>query len=137
MEERSALRGSETQEKPFEPHPKVWSARRIGTAGVLAAMVLTLGSCGRQVTGLNTPAGAGLAPIGDTIIRFETVGPIDTTNYSYLIVFNTTGDGNEPYALGMNSNYTDWSFALEIGGNTGYVSQPGFIEYYSDPTTAR
>jgi hypothetical protein len=109
--------------------------RRLGTAVVCAAMVMMLGSCGKQVTGLNTPTSGELVQPGWTLIRFETTGPLDPSNYAYLIVFNTTGDGNEPYALGYNSNYTDWSYAFEIGGNTGYVNQPGFIQYYQNPST--
>jgi hypothetical protein len=97
-------------------------------------MVMALGSCGRQVTGLNTTT-TNLVQPGWTLIRFETAGPIDPSNYEYLIVFNTTGDGNEPYALGYNSNYTDWSYAFQVGGQQGYVSQPGFIQYYQNPTT--
>jgi hypothetical protein len=111
--------------------------RRRPSAFALGAAILALvAGCGRQVTGLNTPGGGGLVQPGETLIRFETVGPLDPTNYTYLIVFNTTGDGNEPYALGPNSNYKDWSYAFQVGGNTGYVSQPRFIEYYQDPTTA-
>lgn len=109
--------------------------RRLGTAVVLAAIVMLLGSCGHQVTGLNVPANAGIVSSGQTLIRFETVGAIDPSNYTYLIVFNTTGDGHEPYALGYNSNYTDWSYAFQFGGGAGYVSSPGFIQYYQDPST--
>jgi hypothetical protein len=111
------------------------NVRRLGTAVVLAAMVMLLGSCGHQVTGLNAPANAGIVAPGQTLIRFETVGPIDPSNFTYLMVFNTTGDGNEPYALGYNSNYTDWSYAFQLGGGAGFVSSPAFIQYFQDPST--
>lgn len=111
---------------------EVSKVRRLRAAVVVAAMMI-LSGCGHQVTGLNAPNG-GLVPSGQTLIRFETAGPIDTTNFSYLIIFNTTGDGNAPVAQGYNSNYLDWSFGFLLGGGSNVLNAPTFIQYYQDPT---
>ena len=66
--------------------------RRLVTAVVVAAMI-SLSGCGRQVTGLDLPSGGAILPVGRTAIRFETAGPLDFQNLTYLIVFNTSGNG--------------------------------------------
>lgn len=113
------------------------NVRRLGTAVVLAAMmaVLNLG-CGRQVTGLNEPGGGGIVPSGQTEVYFETNGQPDFQNYTYLIVFNTSGNNNEPVALGYNSNYKDYSFAIAIGGGSNYAAQPQLLQFYQNPQTS-
>lgn len=117
--------------------------RRLATAVVLAAMMaLSVSGCGRQVTGLNAPNG-GVVPPGQMLIRFETAGPLDFSHYTYLIVFNTQGTNREPYALGNNSNYTDWSFALQVGGSNpglaggiSYAGTPILYQIYQNPQTS-
>ncbi len=48
-------------------------------------------------------------------IRFRTLGSLNFTNLYYVIVFNTSGNGQEPYAATFQS-YTNYSFALVFGG---------------------
>jgi hypothetical protein len=48
-------------------------------------------------------------------IRFRTLGPLNFTNLYYVVVFNTSGNGQEPYAATFES-YTNYSFALVFGG---------------------
>jgi len=73
-----------------------------------------------------------VVPSGYTQIQFETQAQPDFTNYKYLIVLNANGDGHAPYALGYNSNYTDWSFAFFFGGGAGLASAPIIYQYFSD-----
>ncbi|GAC1573949.1 MAG: hypothetical protein NVS3B7_05630 [Candidatus Elarobacter sp.] len=94
---------------------------------------MVLSGCGRQVTGLNAPS-AGVIPAGQTLIRFETAAQPDYDNVRYLIVINTQGNQNEPYALGYNSNYTNWSMVFIIGGGAGFAQAPQLRQIYQDPT---
>ena len=97
-------------------------------------MVL-LSGCGRQVTGLNV-ATTGTVPTGQTLIRFETAGPLDFQNLSYLIVFNTTGSGNQPYAQGYtNTDYKGWSAYFLVGGGANFANAPGLVQIYQDPAS--
>jgi hypothetical protein len=99
-------------------------------------MTVLNGGCGRQVTGLDQPGGGGIVPPGQTQIYFETNAQPDFQNFTYLIVFNTTGNNNEPVALGYNSNYKDYSFAIQIGGGANYVTQPLLIQFYQNPQSS-
>jgi len=105
--------------------------RRLREA-VLVAVMIVLSGCGHQVTGLNSPNGGSVVPSGYTEIQFETNAQPDFANYKYLIVLNTNGDGHAPYALGYNSNYTDWSFAFFFGGGQGVASAPIIYQYFTD-----
>jgi len=66
-------------------------------------------------------------------IKFRTANPMDFTNVRYAIIFNTSGNGQEPYANGYLSGYANYSFGMFVGGaNTSvspqvfaYVQQPG------------
>ncbi|MGD1066045.1 MAG: hypothetical protein ABR975_04450 [Vulcanimicrobiaceae bacterium] len=97
--------------------------RSFVTAAAAALLVLALPACGRQVTGLGETQG--LVPAGKMQVVFGTEAPINTGLYSYLIVFNTSGNLNEPYALGSNSNYEDWSFVIQVGGTDPFGAQGG------------
>ncbi len=113
------------------------NVRRLGTAVVLAAMMAVLsGGCGRQVTGLNEANGGGVIPAGQTEVYFETNAQPDFQNFTYLIVFNTQGNNNEPVALGYNSNYKDYSFAIAVGGGYNYAAQPVLLQFYQNPQTS-
>jgi hypothetical protein len=97
--------------------------------------VLSVG-CGRQVTGVGENGSGGVIPAGQTEVYFETNGQPDFQNYEYLIVFNTSGNDNEPVALGYNSNYKDYSFAIAVGGGAGYAAQPQLLQFYQNPQTS-
>ncbi|HEX3550341.1 MAG TPA: hypothetical protein VHT53_08200 [Candidatus Elarobacter sp.] len=94
--------------------------------------MMLLPACGRQVTGLDLPNGA-IVPIGQTLIRFETAGPLDFQNVSYLIVFNTSGNGQQPYAQGYNSDFKNWSAYFLVGGGSTYANFPGLEQVYQNP----
>jgi len=110
--------------------------RRLVTAVVVAAM-LTLSGCGRQVTGLNQPTlGGGIVPVGQTLILFETAGQLDFQNVTYLIVFNTTGNNEQPYAQGyQNSDFKNWSYFFIVGGGSGVARAPLLYQIYQDPVS--
>ena len=109
--------------------------RRLVTAVVVAAM-MSLSGCGRQVTGLNLPqGGAGIVPVGQTLIRFETAGPLDFQNLTYLIVFNTSGNGLQPYSQGYNTDFRNWSAFFIVGGGAGFANAPSLLQVYQDPSS--
>jgi hypothetical protein len=109
--------------------------RRLVTAVVVAAM-LALSGCGRQVTGLNQPNNGGIVPVGQTLIRFETAGQLNFQNVTYLIVFNTTGNNEQPYAQGyQNSDFKNWSAYFIVGGGQGFASFPGLYQIFQDPAS--
>jgi hypothetical protein len=77
--------------------------------------------------------GNGVVQSGQTLIRFETAGQLDFQNVSYLIVFNTSGNGQQPFAQGPNTNYTNWSVYFIIGGGAGFANSPGLEQVYLNP----
>jgi hypothetical protein len=99
---------------------------------VVAAMLIISG-CGRQVTGLDAPNANALLPEGQTLIRFDTKGPLDFANVAYLIVFNTSGNDQQPTAQGYNSDFKNWSYFFIIGGASGVASAPQLFQIYQDP----
>ncbi len=106
--------------------------RWLGIAIAVAATILA--ACGRQLTGLSAP-GAGLIQSGHMLIRFRVAGPLDFTNVQYFILFNTNGNGREPYPSGLLSGLTNYSFALVVGGSPS-LSQPLLFQYYLAPGAA-
>jgi hypothetical protein len=105
--------------------------RWLGSAVFIVATVL--GACGRQVTGLGA-LNAGSIQSGHMLIRFRVAGPLDFTNVQYLMVFNTSGNGVEPYPQANLTGYLNYSFALVVGGNQ-YTSEPLLFQYYLAPGT--
>ena len=95
--------------------------RRAVMAVVVAAMMMLPG-CGRQVTGLN-------------VIRFETAGQLDFQNVSYLMVFNTSGNGQQPYAQGFNTDFKNWSVYFIVGGGTNFANAPGLEQVFTNPAS--
>jgi len=54
---------------------------------------------------------------------------MDFTRYRYAIVFNTTGNGQEPYANTFLTSFLNDSFAWIVGGQGGIVS-PTLEQFY-------
>jgi hypothetical protein len=106
--------------------------RWLGFGIVIVATVL--GACGRQITGLNAP-GAGSIQSGHMLIRYRVAGPLDFTNVRYLIVFDTSGSGLEPYPAALLSGFANFSFVFIIGGNA-QTSAPLLYQYYLAPGSA-
>lgn len=97
--------------------------------------MMVISGCGRQVTGLNAPTGGGIVQPGTTLIRFELAGGLDFANVQYLIVFNTTGNGQQPTAQGYNSDFKNWSYFFIVGGSAGVASSPVLRQVYQDPSS--
>jgi hypothetical protein len=55
-------------------------------------------------------------------IRFRTLGTLDFVNLRYIVVFNTSGNGQPVLATSINS-FANYSFELIFGGtNVGGAS---------------
>jgi hypothetical protein len=65
-------------------------------------------------------------------VKFTTAAPMDFTNVQYVIMFNTSTQGGEPYANGFLNNFANYSFAIVVGGN-GTLSQVQVIQYVRSP----
>jgi hypothetical protein len=78
-------------------------------------MSMAAAACGRIVTLPKT--GSGLVPAGNMFIRYRVLGTLDFTNLHYLVVFNTSGNGQTPYAPNIQS-YVNYSFILVFGGTS-------------------
>ncbi|MGH7684636.1 MAG: hypothetical protein ACREMT_09850 [Vulcanimicrobiaceae bacterium] len=94
-----------------------------------------LAACGRQIT--FPPSGkTSTIPAGYMLIRFN-IAPqgFDFTNYSYAIVFNTSGVGGTPYAnTQFQGGFLNYSYGWFVGGAFGTVqSPPVLVQYYVTP----
>ncbi len=87
--------------------------RRLGFA--VGAMSMAVAACGRIVTVPKNTTNQLAIPAGNMYIRFRTLGNLNFGNLYYVIVFNTSGNAQEPYAATFAS-YTNYSFALVFGG---------------------
>jgi hypothetical protein len=67
---------------------------------------------------------------GTMSLRFRVAGPLDFTNVRYVVVFNTSGNGAEPYANTVSAGFANYSFAWIVGGSAGVVA-PRLIQYFS------
>ncbi len=77
-------------------------------------------ACGRQVTPDRVGTQNGVLP-GHMLIRYRTASQMDFQNIRYLIVFNTSGNGQQPYANAYNTGYANFSFVFAVGSNNGLV----------------
>ena len=68
------------------------------------------------------------------LLRFRVQGVFDFSNYSYAIVFNTSGQGGTPYANTFLAGFSNYSFGWFVGGAYGTVqSPPVLVQYYLTP----
>jgi len=94
---------------------------RRGFIGVLGS-ALVVSACGHQVTPNKGYAanGTGLSP-GFMSVRFRVNGQFNYSNYNYMMVFNTFGNGITPLPLGQHNSFAGYSFAVIVSGATGAV----------------
>ena len=87
--------------------------------GLAIIFVLSLFAvaCGRQVTPNPPGLGPGGAPPGYMAVFFNTSGAFNFSNYQYIIVFNTTGDGKTPSVAPVQTNWDGYSYAMVARGN--------------------
>jgi hypothetical protein len=64
------------------------------------------------------------------LVRFLTVGPLDFNNYRYAIVFNTSGNGQEPYANAYLTSFLNYSFVWVVGAQNGLSTAPTLEEVF-------
>jgi len=105
--------------------------RRLGFWAVLV-IAMVVAACGRQVTGLNQPSGI---PSGEMLIRVRVAGTLDFTNFKYVIVFNTSGNGNEPYPNAFQTGFLNYSYSLIFAGPSGLATTQ-LLQYYLLPGTS-
>ena len=69
------------------------------------------------------------------LIRFRVQAPFDFTNYTYAVIFNTSGTGGTPYAnTQFQGGFLNYSFGWFVGGALGSVqSPPILLQYYLPP----
>jgi len=90
------------------------------------ALILALMGCGRDVT----PSTNTALLSGTMLIRFTTVGPMDFTNYRYAIIFNTSGNGQEPYANAYLTSFLNYSFVWIVGAQNGLSVAPSLDQIF-------
>jgi len=100
---------------------------RFGFAIVIVLGLLTA-ACGRQVTPNPPGLGPGGAPPGYMAVFFNVAGAFNFSNYQYMVVLNTTGDGRTPSTDTLQTNWDGYSFAIVARGN-GVSSFAQAIQY--------
>jgi len=78
-------------------------------------------ACGRQVTPDRISTTGCQAQPGRMLIKYRTQNAMDFKNVLYTIVFNTSGNGQEPYANAYNTGYSNYSFVLVVDGTSGTI----------------
>ena len=68
------------------------------------------------------------------LVRFRTQGDMNFGQFQYVVVFNTSGNGQEPYANANITGYANYSYAFVITGSNATVSLPKLIQYFQNPT---
>lgn len=99
-------------------------------AGVvlIAVVAIFVVACGRQVTPNPAGLGPGGAPPGFMAIFFNVQAPFNFSNYQYMVVFNTTGDGRTPSTDTVQTNWDGYSYATVARGN-GVSSLAQLVQY--------
>jgi hypothetical protein len=81
-----------------------------------ASLALMLAACGSGAVPNQTgSAPGGLSP-GFMSVKFDVAAPFDFSRYRYFVAFNTSGNGQTPEVHPQQSNWTGFSYALEVGG---------------------
>ena len=68
-------------------------------------------------------------PSGFMQAKFQINQPFNFQNYSYVIVFDTAGDGYTPDANGTQTAYRGYNFAIVISGASGAVTATPYYFY--------
>ncbi|HEX8828505.1 MAG TPA: hypothetical protein VF778_10355 [Xanthobacteraceae bacterium] len=99
------------------------------TFGFVLVTAFIVAACGRQVTPNPPGVGAGGAPLGYMAAYFDVSSPFNFSNYQYMFVFNTTGNGVTPSTQTLQTNWAGYSYALMALGSGGaaYAKPVQFI----------
>ncbi|MBV8499537.1 MAG: hypothetical protein JO003_09830 [Candidatus Eremiobacteraeota bacterium] len=95
---------------------------------VVFVTAFIVAACGRQVTPNPPGLGPGGATPGFLAIHFDVAAPFNFSNYRYMIVFNTTGDGFTPSTDTLQTNWRGYSFAALALGN-GVASSAEAVQF--------
>ncbi len=89
---------------------------------ILLATALIVADCGRQVTP-NKPGttGGGTQP-GYMTVKFNVAAGFNFNAYTYVVVFNTSGDGKTPTAWGAQNNYPGYSYMVAVTNSGGQLT---------------
>ncbi|HTU80670.1 MAG TPA: hypothetical protein VMF61_00985 [Candidatus Acidoferrales bacterium] len=111
--------------------------RKVLFGFVLVTAVIVSAACGRQVTPNPPGLGAGGAPPGYMVIKFDVSAPFNFSNYQYWIVFNTTGNGYTPGTIPQTNNFLGYSTGIMVGGAGGgtYASSYQWLRSTVCPNT--
>ncbi len=63
-------------------------------------------------------------------IRFDTQSPMNFNLYRYAIVFNTSGNGQEPFANAFTTSLLNYSFVWVVGSQGGSSVAPTLEQIY-------
>ncbi len=102
----------------------------------LAISTLAYASCGHQVTPDPSSASQQANLGGKILLRFRTLGAMDFSNYTYVVVFNTnpssSNSTNVPYANAwLTGTYNNFSYAFAVGAQYGGLTAlPALLQYY-------
>lgn len=105
--------------------------RRLAFVLVISAALLVV-ACGRQVTPNPPGLGAGGAPPGYMAVFFNVSSVFNFSNYQYLIVLNTSGDGRTPSTDTIQTNWDGYSYAMVARGN-GATSFAQLVQFRRNP----
>jgi hypothetical protein len=70
-------------------------------------------------------------------VKFRIAGTFNFSQYSYVVVFNTTGDGVTPRAAGATNNWDGYSFAIVVSGANGTATANAWSYYRPTSNTAQ
>ncbi len=105
--------------------------RRVAIVSFAIAALLVV-ACGHQVT--PSPTNNNLS--GHVVIKFDTVGQLDFTDFTYAIIIDTCGTNPPtPYPQAFTSgSLFAFSYGFFIGGKFG-TALPQLVEYFVNPNS--
>jgi hypothetical protein len=105
--------------------------RRVAIVSFAIAALLVV-ACGHQVT--PSPNTNNLS--GHVVIKFDTVGQLDFTDFTYAIIIDTCGTSpGTPYPQAFTSgSLFAFSYGFFIGGKFG-TALPQLVEYFVNPNS--
>jgi hypothetical protein len=101
---------------------------------VVLITAFIVSACGRQVTPNPLGLGPGGAPPGYISVIFDTASAFNFSNYQYMVVLNTSGNGATPSTDTLQTNWNGYSFALmALGNGVSSYAQPIYFARNSNP----
>jgi hypothetical protein len=92
------------------------------------ATAFVVAACGRQVTPNPPGLGAGGAPPGYMAVFYSVESPFNFSNYQYIVVLNTSGNGVTPSTQTVQTNWAGYDYAMVARGN-GFSSSAEAVQF--------